>query len=182
MDSTKADIVTRKKALSRDTAQVKSRQKELQTVELEIGKLDASTGTQVLSAEVLGMSEQLESDLQNAKSEAEEAELSWKKLESELESARQAITDTEENFAKAEAKLKSERAVLTAFDDELASLERDIEAKRQEMSDAELALQKLGHEIIALAKEETAATGLTRDLENQFEWIRDEKKSVDGSK
>lgn len=94
----------------------------------------------------------------------------------ELDSAKKTISETEAQFAKAEAKLKSERAVLTAFDDELADLERDMKSKKQEISDAELSLQKLGHEISALAKEETSANGLTRDLENQFTWIRDEKK------
>lgn len=94
----------------------------------------------------------------------------------ELEGAKANIGEMEAQFAKAEAKLKSERAVLTAFDDELADLERDIKSKKQDISDAELSLQKLGHEISTLAKEETAANGLTRDLENQFTWIKDEKK------
>jgi hypothetical protein len=99
-------------------------------------------------------------------------------MNQELQAAKVHIADIETQLSKAEAKLQSERAVLTAFDDELAALERDIKSKKQEVSDTELALQKLGHETAGLTKEETAARGLIRDLENQFTWIRDEKKYV----
>ena len=159
---------------------MKSRQKELQTAELEIRSSTEDAPCSTVIADLLvqpcNRTEQLDADLEVARAEAKEAELSCKKMVQELESAKEAIAETESQLAKAEAKLKSERAVLTAFDEELADLERDIKSKRQDISDAELSLQKLGHEISTLAKEETAANGLTRDLENQFTWIRDEKK------
>jgi structural maintenance of chromosome 2 len=67
---------------------------------------------------------------------------------------------------------------LTRFDDELNELDHAIKQKKQAVSDADLQLKKLEHDVQNLTKDKTAATNLVVNLENQHEWIQEEKEYV----
>ncbi|KAJ9114125.1 hypothetical protein QFC20_001641 [Naganishia adeliensis] len=152
----KADIADRKKTIAKQTGNIKSRQKEFQTAELEI--------------------QQLETDIKTAQHEVKDAKASHKRVEIELVTMQDEISDAQSKYSKAEAKLKQERAVLTAFDDELADLDQGIKNKKQEVADGELNLKRLDHDIVQHNKERSSADGLIENLEIQFPWIKDEQK------
>ncbi|GHJ85021.1 hypothetical protein NliqN6_1423 [Naganishia liquefaciens] len=152
----KADIADRKKAIAKQTGNIKSRQKEFQTAELEI--------------------EQLESDIKTAHAEVKDAKASHKRVEIELNTMQDELAEAQSKYSRAEERLKKERAVLTAFDDELADLEEGIKSKKQEVADNELNLKKYEHDIALQHKERSSADGLIENLEAQFPWIKDEQK------
>jgi septal ring factor EnvC (AmiA/AmiB activator) len=83
--------------------------------------------------------------------------------------------------AAADKKLKAERAQLSHFDDELKALEAVVRAQKQQAADAALALTKLEHEVVQLAKDRKTAATQAADLEAANEWIADEKACVRGA-
>jgi structural maintenance of chromosome 2 len=72
--------------------------------------------------------------------------------------------------------LQEERATLTRFDAELRDLDEVIKAKKQAAADADVAIKKLEHDILSLAKEKTAHTTAVTNLEKQYEWIAEESQ------
>jgi structural maintenance of chromosome 2 len=55
-------------------------------------------------------------------------------------------------------------------------LDEVIKAKKQAASDAELAIKKLEHDLLGLAKEKAAHVTATTNLEKQYEWIAEENQ------
>lgn len=136
-------------------------------------------------------SEQLETDVESAKAEIEEAESGAGKSKAELEALKETLKvqkvslqfeqvlgavelTLQADYKAVEAKLQSERAVLIAFDTELADLEKDIKKKKREISDAELAVKKLEHELASAVKEKSGAEAFREGLERQFSWIKED--------
>jgi len=76
----------------------------------------------------------------------------------------------------AERRLQEERATLTQFDTELRELDEVVKAKKQGPSDADVAIEKLEHEVQALAKEKACHVMAATDLEKQYEWIAEENQ------
>lgn len=134
----------------------------------------------------------MESDLEAATQEIEEAIVAQDKTKAELSALQETLkiqqarpillngqnqTDQLQNdYRAAEAKLNDERAALVAFDNELADLEKDLKSKKKEIVDAELALKKADHDIALAAKEKSALELTKENLEKQFTWILEESK------
>ncbi|BEJ15314.1 hypothetical protein CspHIS471_0410810 [Cutaneotrichosporon sp. HIS471] len=152
----KADIANKKRELGKKTTQVKMRQKEVQTAELQI--------------------QQLESDLEAAGAEVTEAVAAEATSKAELAELGQQLKVQQAEHKAAEARFKAERALIARFDNEVNDLERDIKAKKQEITDDELSLKKLEHDL-GLAKKERSSSEAAKDnLEKQFPWILDEQQ------
>lgn len=67
-------------------------------------------------------------------------------------------------------------ATLSRFDTELKELDRVIKEKKGTINQLDLDLSKLQHEIAALNKEKTTASNFVTKLEQQHEWIQEEKQ------
>jgi len=69
-------------------------------------------------------------------------------------------------------------ATLNRFDTELKELDRVIKEKKAVMTQADLDLGRIQHEVQSLSKEKTAANNTVAKLEQQYEWINQEKQCV----
>jgi len=73
-------------------------------------------------------------------------------------------------------------ATLSRFDTELKELDRVIKEKKLIISQIDLDLGRLQHEVQNLTKEKTAASNAVSKLEQQYDWIEQEKQLVFDSK
>lgn len=67
-------------------------------------------------------------------------------------------------------------ATLSRFDTELKELDRVIKDRKGVINQLDLDLSKLQHEIATLNKEKTTATNAVTRLEQQHDWIQQEKQ------
>jgi structural maintenance of chromosome 2 len=77
----------------------------------------------------------------------------------------------------AQAQLEEEQAKLTGFDDELNDLEEAIRSKNARITEEGLEVQKLGHQLEKLHKDQQAAAQMVANMEGEHEWIDEEKDS-----
>lgn len=76
----------------------------------------------------------------------------------------------------AQAHLEDERAKLTGFDDELRELEKTMQTKSSQITEEGLEMQKLGHQLEKLQKDQNTAAQAVGHMEQEHEWIADEKE------
>lgn len=76
----------------------------------------------------------------------------------------------------AQAQLDDERAKLTGFDDELRELEETMQSKNSQVTEEGLEMQKLGHQLEKLQKDQHTAAQAVASMEREHEWIADEKE------
>jgi len=69
-------------------------------------------------------------------------------------------------------------ATLSRFDTELKELDRVIKEKKLNISQIDLDLGRLQHEVQNLTKEKTTASNVVSKLEQQHDWIEQEKQLV----
>ncbi|KAF8151802.1 condensin complex subunit SMC2 [Crassisporium funariophilum] len=155
IDELKASILKQKSVLQKHAVTVKTQHKELQTATLEL--------------------EQLESDIEAEKANLEEAKAVVAKLHKELEKLGDQVNSSEAEHAKAEEKLQEEMATLSRFDTELKELDRVIKEKKSFVTQAEVDTQDLEHHIQTLKKEKTGVTNAIAKLEQEHEWIEQDK-------
>jgi structural maintenance of chromosome 2 len=180
------DIANKKKELGKQTTQVKTRQKEIQTIELELRKLTEPCGWDKLTP-----TEQMVSDLEAAEVEVTEAIAASDKTKAELAALEETMkiqqvrkwlltfcdaADEKNDYKAAEDKLNKERATLVAFDNELNDLDKDLKIKKKEIVDSELGLKKAEHDTSLIAKERSSLEVMKENLEKQFTWILEEKQ------
>ncbi|KAL4964143.1 condensin subunit SMC2 [Aspergillus stella-maris] len=144
-----------KKSLSKNSSSVKNLHKELQASRLE--------------------SEQVGSDLSAAEEQHVESENTLKAQLEEIDSLKREQTRIKDAHDIAQAHLEDERAKLTGFDDELRDLEKTMQSKNSQITEEGLEMQKLGHQLEKLQKEQNAAEQAVAHLEEEHEWIADEK-------
>ncbi|KAL4797066.1 RecF/RecN/SMC [Aspergillus venezuelensis] len=144
-----------KKSLSKNSSSVKNLHKELQASRLE--------------------SEQVGSDLSAAEEQHVESENTLKTQLEEIDSLTREQTRIKDAHDIAQAHLEDERAKLTGFDDELRDLEKTMQSKNSQITEEGLEMQKLGHQLEKLQKEQNAAEQAVAHLEEEHEWIADEK-------
>ncbi|KAJ5702756.1 hypothetical protein N7488_010304 [Penicillium malachiteum] len=144
-----------KKALTKNSASVKELQKELQSSRLD--------------------SEQVGSDLSAAEEQLTETENTLKAQVDEIESLKREQTRLKDAHDIAQAQLEDERAKLTGFDDEMRELERTIKSKSSQITEEGLEMQKLGHQLEKLQKDQHTASQAVAHMEQEHEWIADEK-------
>ncbi|KAL4818944.1 RecF/RecN/SMC [Aspergillus spinulosporus] len=144
-----------KKSLSKNLTSVKNLHKELQASRLE--------------------SEQVGSDLSAAEEQYAESESTLKAQLEEIDSLKREQARIKDAHDIAQAHLDDERAKLTGFDDELRDLEQTMQFKNSQITEEGLEMQKLGHQLEKLQKEQNAAEQAVAHLEAEHEWIADEK-------
>lgn len=144
-----------KKSLGKNSASVKTLQKELQASRLD--------------------SEQVGSDLSAAEEQLAEADATLKAQMEEAESLKREQARIKDAHDIAQAQLEEERAKLTGFDDELRDLEEAIRSKNARITEEGLEMQKLGHLLEKLHKDQQTASQAVANMEKEYEWIADEK-------
>ncbi|GAB1191269.1 hypothetical protein APSETT444_000441 [Aspergillus pseudonomiae] len=144
-----------KKNLAKNSTSVKTLQKELQASRLE--------------------SEQVGSDLSAAEEQSAEAENALNAQKEEVKSLKREQARIKDAHDIAQAHLDDERAKLTGFDEELRELEQTMQAKNSQITEEGLDLQKLGHQLDKLQKDQQAAAQTVAHMEEEHEWIEDEK-------
>ncbi|KAI1824195.1 RecF/RecN/SMC N terminal domain-containing protein [Xylaria intraflava] len=141
--------------LAKNSAAVKTLQKELQNAQLD--------------------SEQVSSDLAAAREQLQEVEVAIKAQQEEIEDLAKKQTNLQETHDVAQAELDDERAKLTGFDDELRALEDATRSKNARIAEEGLEMQKLGHQVDKFNKEQQNAVQAVAHMEQEHEWIADEK-------
>ncbi|BCR88063.1 condensin subunit SMC2 [Aspergillus chevalieri] len=150
-----ASVDSLKKNLSKNSNAVKTLQKELQSSRLE--------------------SEQVGSDLSAAEEQSAEVENTLKVQIEEIESMKREQARIKDAHDVAQAQLDDERAKLTGFDEELRELETAIQTKNSRITEEGLEMQKLGHQLEKLQKDQHVAAQAVAHMESEHEWIADEK-------
>ncbi|TGO59182.1 hypothetical protein BCON_0047g00200 [Botryotinia convoluta] len=144
-----------RKALTKNSAAVKALHKELQSAQMD--------------------TEQVGGDLSNAQEQLQEVEQTLKAQEEEITSLVSEQAQAKDSHDISQAHLDDERAKLTGFDDELHSLEQASRSKASRITEEGLEMQKLGHQIEKFHKEQQAAVQTVSHMEQEHEWIADEK-------
>ncbi|KAH2187410.1 hypothetical protein KXV58_005930 [Aspergillus fumigatus] len=150
-----ATLDSLKKKLAKNSNSVKALQKELQISRLE--------------------SEQVGSDLSAAEEQYAEAENTLKAQMEEIQSMKREQARVKDAHDIAQAQLEDERAKLTGFDEELRELEEAIKSKNSRITEEGLEMQKLVHQLEKLQKDQQAAAQTVAHMEEEHEWIADEK-------
>ena len=71
--------------------------------------------------------------------------------------------------------MEDEQAKLTRFDDELRDLEEAKSSKSAQITEYGLELQKLGHQLDKLNKDQQNAAQMVANMEREHDWIEEEK-------
>ncbi|KAJ5305363.1 uncharacterized protein N7443_005023 [Penicillium atrosanguineum] len=151
-----ASVDSLKKSLTNNSASVKELQKELQSSRLDSEQF----GSDLSAAE-----EQLTESINTLKAQQEEMD-SLKREQSRLKDAHDIV----------QAQLEDERAKLTGFDEELRELEETMKSKSSQITEEGLEMQKLGHQLEKLQKDQHTAAQAVSHMEQEHEWIADEKE------
>jgi structural maintenance of chromosome 2 len=77
----------------------------------------------------------------------------------------------------AQSQLEEEQAKLTSFDNELRDVEDTIRMKSSQITEEGLEMQKLGHQLEKLHKDQQAAAQTVSNMEKEHEWISEEKEN-----
>ncbi|KAI9860275.1 MAG: Structural maintenance of chromosomes protein 2 [Vezdaea acicularis] len=144
-----------RKSVNKNSASVKSMQKELQGARLE--------------------SEQASSDLTAAQEQLVDVDSTLRAQEEEIAALVEEQQQVKDAHDVAQAELDDERAKLTGFDDELRALDEAIGSKSSRITEEGLESQKLGHQIEKFHKEQQTAQQAVVHMESEHEWIADEK-------
>lgn len=144
-----------RQAVAKATASAKDLHKELQAAHLD--------------------SEQTNADLEAVLEQQSEAQSTIKGQEVEIIALQKERDAARDALEIAQAHLSDERAKLTGFDDELAAIEQTIRQKNARIAEEGLEQQRLGHEIERFHKDGQAAHHTIAHLENEHEWIAEEK-------
>jgi structural maintenance of chromosome 2 len=162
-----------KKGLNKNSVAVKTLQKELQSSRLD----SEQAGSDLTAAEeqlaeidstIKTQQEEVE-DLQREQAQAKVCSLCF--LSSTWSNFRQDAHDI------AQAQLADEQAKLSGFDDELRALEEASRSKASRITEEGLEMQKLGHQIEKLHKDQQTAAQMVASMEKDHDWILDEKDS-----
>ncbi|KAI5284417.1 Structural maintenance of chromosomes protein 2 [Ascosphaera aggregata] len=143
------------KQLDKNSGILKTMQKELQASRLE--------------------SEQAGSDLTAAEEQLSDADGNLKAQLEELESLKKEQMECKRAHELAQAQLQEEQARIVSFNDELRELEEAINSKNARVAEGGLELQKLGHHLEKLRKDQNMAAQLVASMEKEHEWIAEEK-------
>ncbi|OJJ46740.1 hypothetical protein ASPZODRAFT_2013116 [Penicilliopsis zonata CBS 506.65] len=145
-----------KKSLAKNSNAVKTMQKDLQASRLD--------------------SEQVGSDLSAAEEQLAESDGALKSQREEIESLKREQARLKDAHDVAQAHLEDEQAKLTGFDEELQELEKATRTKSSRITEEGLEMQKLGHQLEKLQKDQHAAAQTVAHMEAEHEWIADEKE------
>ncbi|KAF7712398.1 Structural maintenance of chromosomes protein [Penicillium ucsense] len=145
-----------KKSLTKNSASVKELQKELQSSRLD--------------------SEQVGSDLSAAEEQLADSENTLQAQVEEIKSLKREQSRLKDTHDIAQAQLEDERAKLTGFDEELRELEEAIQSKSSQITEEGLEMQKLGHQLEKVQRDQQTAAQAVSHMEQEHDWIADEKE------
>ncbi|KAI1940387.1 Structural maintenance of chromosomes protein 2 [Ophidiomyces ophidiicola] len=150
-----SSLDTLKKRLGKNSISLKTLQKELQASRLD--------------------SEQAGGDLTTAEEQLADAEAALNAQKEEVECIQREQKRCKEAHDFAQAQLEDEQAKLTRFDDELRDLEEAKRSKTARITEEGLELQKLGHQLEKLQKDQHNAAQAVSSMEGEYDWIEEEK-------
>ncbi|KAI1939871.1 Structural maintenance of chromosomes protein 2 [Ophidiomyces ophidiicola] len=150
-----SSLDTLKKKLGKNSISLKTLQKELQASRLD--------------------SEQAGGDLTTAEEQLADAEAALNAQKEEVECIQREQKRCKEAHDFAQAQLEDEQAKLTRFDDELRDLEEAKRSKTARITEEGLELQKLGHQLEKLQKDQHNAAQAVSSMEGEYDWIEEEK-------
>lgn len=172
-----SSLETLNKALNKNSVSVKTLQKKLQASRLDSEQAgsDVTAAEEQLAEADTAVKGHME-EVNNLKKEQERAKVRYSnaaiKFIPKLDSHR-----SQEAHDHAQAQLEDEQAKLTRFDDELRDLEEAKRSKSSQITEEGLELQKLGHQLEKLHKDQQNAAQLVANMEKEHEWIHEEKES-----
>ncbi|KAI9488964.1 RecF/RecN/SMC [Zychaea mexicana] len=88
----------------------------------------------------------------------------------------QEIEEIKKNLETAQEDLQRETEVLASFNEELKELEALQQKKAKEVNEHNLEIQKIKHELEKFHRDQHGALQAIADLENQYDWIVDQKQ------
>ncbi|KAF9937026.1 Structural maintenance of chromosomes protein 2 [Modicella reniformis] len=119
--------------------------------------------------------EQLDKDIKTANQELSDCEtliVNHKKQRDQLQAQ---LTASEASLEKTLAEFEKEKAQLSAYDEELKELEALSKQKSKAVAEGQLEIQNLAHETDRLSKETQSLLKGMAELEDNHEWIDDQK-------
>ncbi|KAL8894561.1 MAG: hypothetical protein Q9192_004216 [Flavoplaca navasiana] len=146
-----------KKAQTKNSISMKTLQKELQSARLE--------------------AEQSGADFGAAQDQLTEIDETLKVQLAEVDELKREQARAKDAHDLAQARLDDERSKLTGFDEELKALENASRSKAYRITEEGLEMQKLSHQVEKSHKEQQAASQSLKHMENEHDWIVDEKES-----
>ncbi|KAI4265875.1 MAG: hypothetical protein L6R38_009118 [Xanthoria sp. 2 TBL-2021] len=150
-------LTSLKKTQTKNSLSVKTLQKELQSARLE--------------------AEQSGADFAAAQDQLTEMDETLKVQLTEVDELKQEQAKAKDAHDLAQASLDDERSKLTGFDEELKALENVSRSKASRITEEGLEMQKLTHQVEKSQKEQQAASQSLKQMENEHDWIVDEKES-----
>lgn len=145
-----------KSQLKKSSTKLKDMQRTVQTFELEIEQLVSDVAT-------------CEEDMQKVRDSITEYKASISEMRAE-------IRNTDATLIEAKDELENENRILNAHNEEFRDLSAIHERKSKELTELNLKIQKITHENERLQKDRYHSQQSVKDLENQYEWIADEKQ------
>ncbi|RCI07057.1 Structural maintenance of chromosomes protein 2 [Rhizopus stolonifer] len=145
-----------KSQLKKSAVKLKDMERSVQTCELEI--------------------EQMESDITTCEEEMQKVRESITEYKASTASITEEIQHMEDALAESNQALEQENQVLNAQNEEFNELSVIHDRKSAELVEFNLRIQKLNHENDRFFKERQHSEQAIRDLEQQYEWIVDEKQ------
>ncbi|KAG9296374.1 hypothetical protein G9A89_014966 [Geosiphon pyriformis] len=142
-------------ALSKSYQTLKSMQREVQTLHLEI--------------------KQLQEDRQNMQKEIDTSFNILDQLSKEEENMREDQIKLQAIVDQTQLELHKEREMLSAFDEEIKELETAHKFKVSQLTEAQLEMSKINHEVERFLREKQAAQQAVLAMERDYEWIVDQK-------
>ncbi|EFW98809.1 nuclear condensin complex subunit [Grosmannia clavigera kw1407] len=120
-------------------------------------------------------SEQVAGDLAAAREQLQEMDVAMEAQQGEIGELEKQQAGVQDLHDSAQAQLEDERAKLSIYDDELRAVDQATRSKNARLAEESLEMQKLGHTVERFHKEQQHAKHSTAKLEEDHEWIADEK-------
>lgn len=157
LDELKKDISKKKADLAKQTTAVKSVQKEMQTVELEL--------------------EQMDKDLESTQAEVVEAGKAVQRSKKEHSALQASIDSLQSQHDVVEAELREETKILSAFAQELDELDKVRKRKEKELANLDVEEKKITHELERLDAENKKIKQNLVNYQNKYTWIEEDSPS-----
>ncbi|KAI9478463.1 MAG: hypothetical protein EXX96DRAFT_248991 [Benjaminiella poitrasii] len=145
-----------KTQLKKSATKLKDMQRTVQTFELEI--------------------EQIEADIVACDNEMQKVRDSIAEYKASTTTMQEEIKELEDSMTASQEELESENRILNSHNEEFNDLCTIHDRKSAELVELNLRVQKLVHDSERFLKERQHSEQTIRELENQYEWISDEKQ------
>ncbi|KAF9070683.1 hypothetical protein BDP27DRAFT_1323239 [Rhodocollybia butyracea] len=156
IEELKANISKQKAAVQKQAVVVKTKQKEHQTAALEL--------------------EQCENEIASARRTVEEVKAAIEKSKNQLQKIEKEYQSCQADYDRVTKSLNEERAALSRFDNELKALEKLMKDKKKSIAELNAKVTEFEETEAELKKKKEDYGKRVEGLEQQHEWIAEEKK------